>query len=111
MKAKIYLVVFVVLLSFTMIDPKGEIRGTIREKNTNNTIPFASVTAFLKDSQVVSTLSDIDGKFSLKPIPPGKYSVKATSIGYSPEIISNVEVTEDKVSFVDISLAKGIELK
>jgi len=89
----------------------GEIRGQIKEKGGKDGVPFASVAAIVGGQQVIATVTDLDGNYTLKPLNPGKYDVKATCVGYSPSQMSGVLVTVDKISFVNIDLMKGIETK
>jgi hypothetical protein len=103
-----------ILISFFALSAAaqtGEIKGRVLEKGSKEGVPFASVAALLGGAQVQATVTDIDGNYTIKPLNPGKYDVKATSVGYSPAQTSGVIVSTDKISFVDIELGKGIELK
>jgi hypothetical protein len=113
MGRKIYLPL-VIILTFVFANAysqTGEIKGRVIEKGGTEGVPFASVAALQGGSQVIATVTDIDGNYTLKPLSPGKYDVKVTSVGYSPSEKSNVLVTVDKTSYADVDLAKGIELK
>src|SRR5262245_22958862 len=74
----------------------GEIRGKVVEKGTKEGVAFASVAAFLNGAQVQGTVTDIDGNYSIKPLTPAKYDVKATSVGYTPAEVKGVLVSADK---------------
>ena len=50
------------------------------------------------------TYSSDDGSYSIKYIPEGTYSVNASKVGYYPETIENVVVTEGETTIVDFSL-------
>src|SRR5438045_3101252 len=108
MGRKLYLslIVFSFLASCTFAQT-GEIKGRIIEKGTNDGVPFASVAALLAGTQVQATVTDIDGNYTIKPLNPGRYDVKATSVGYSPAEKTGVLVSTDKTSFVDIEIPKG----
>ena len=111
MGRKFYLPLVVLVFSFLISEAQtGEIRGKITEKGGAE-IPFASIGALVNGTQVQATVADFEGNYTIKPLSPGKYDVKATSIGYSPVLKSGVIVTVDKISFVDIELTKGIEIK
>jgi len=111
MVRKFYLQLLVlVLVGLTAAAQTGEIRGKVTEKGGKEGIPFASVAATVNGTQIQAAVTDFDGNFVIKPLPPGKYDVKATSVGFQPAIRANVLVTVDKASFVDFELGKGIEL-
>jgi hypothetical protein len=111
MGRKLYLPLIVLLLSFlNSVAQTGEIRGKVTEKGGAE-IPFASVAAVLNGVQVQAAIADFEGNYSIKPINPGKYDVKATAIGFQPVLTSGVIVSTDKITFVDLALGKGVELK
>jgi len=112
MGKKFYVALFVLVLTgINGIAQTGEIRGKVTEKGGKEGIPFASVAALLNGTQVQATVTDFDGNYSIKPLNPGKYDVKATSVGYQPQEIKGVLVSTDKISFADFELGKGVELQ
>ena len=88
----------------------GEIRGKVTEKGGKEVVPFASVAALLNGTQIQAAVTDFDGNFSIKPLNPGKYDVKATCVGYNAQAIQGVLVTIDKISFANLELGKGVDL-
>ncbi|MBK9543451.1 MAG: carboxypeptidase-like regulatory domain-containing protein [Bacteroidetes bacterium] len=88
----------------------GEIRGKVTEKGGKEGVPFASVAALLNGTQIQAAVTDFDGNFSIKPLNPGKYDVKATCVGYNAQAIQGVLVTIDKISFANLELGKGVDL-
>lgn len=110
MGRKFYLLLVVLVLSCYISKAQtGEIRGKITEKGGKE-IPFASVAALVNGIQVQATIADFEGNYTIKPLNPAKYDIKATSVGFSPILKAGVIVTVDKISFVDIELHKGIEI-
>ena len=89
----------------------GSIQGTITDKNTKEPIPFANVAAYMNGSLIGGAQSDFDGKYSIKPLTPGKYDVKATIVGYGTKEVTGVLVSVDKITFLDLDLSKGIDIK
>ncbi|MCX6291328.1 MAG: TonB-dependent receptor [Bacteroidetes bacterium] len=112
MKRKFYLPLFLIsLLGLNAFAQTGEIKGRILEKGTKDGVPFASVAALLGGTQVQAAVTDIDGNYTIKPLNPGKYDVKATCVGFNAAERTGVIVSTDKMTFVDIELGKGIILK
>src|SRR6185295_11076280 len=112
MGRKIYLPLFIItLFSFSAFAQSGEIRGRVLEKGKNEGVPFASVAALQDGAQIQATVTDIDGNYSIKPLTPGRYDVKATCVGYSPAQTSGVLVSIDNAAFANIEMGKGVELK
>ncbi|MEO0311959.1 MAG: hypothetical protein RIQ89_1616 [Bacteroidota bacterium] len=93
------------------IAQNGEIRGKISEKGSGEPVPFASVAVYLNGSLSQAGQTDFDGLYSIKPLTPGKYSVKITCIGYNEVSVEGVTVKSDAFTKVDAQLGKGIELK
>jgi hypothetical protein len=112
MGRKLYLPLFIVLtfVFSNAFSQTGEIRGRVIEKGGTEGVPFASVAALQDGAQVRATVTDIDGNYVLKPLTPGKYDVKVSSVGYSPSETKNVLVSVDNISYANVDLPKGIEL-
>jgi len=109
MGRKIYLPLLLasLFISTRVAAQSGEIRGKVTERGTKEAIPFASVAAFSNGSQVLGAVADMDGNYIIKPLNPGRYDVKATSVGYTQSEVSGIQVSVDKATFVNIELPKG----
>lgn len=68
----------------------GSIQGKIIDKATKEGIPFATVVIEYGGKQYGGSTADIDGFYSIKPLPFGTYDLKATYIGYITCVIHNV---------------------
>lgn len=93
---------FIFSLSFAQ---SGTLKGTITDKQTNESIPFANV--ILTDTannQIGGTTTDFDGNYTLKPINPGIYNLKINYLGYTSKTIKNVVIHADKITFLNIEL-------
>ena len=51
--------------------------------------------------------TDFDGNFTIKPLGPGTYNLKATFVGYTTAEITGIIVSIDKITFADVKLGKG----
>ncbi|MCC7302211.1 MAG: TonB-dependent receptor [Bacteroidia bacterium] len=106
MLRKIFSFVAVVLMSgaFAYGQGNGILKGIVKDASNNEPIPFANVGIFNGGNQVLTTVSDIEGGYTLKPLPPGKYTVKATYVGYGTKQIDGVIISSDKTTYLDIPL-------
>ncbi len=82
----------------------GTLQGKILDNATKEPIPFANIILESGGRQVGGSTSDFDGKYTIKPIPPGRYDLKATYVGYKPLLIRGVVINSDKITFYDISM-------
>ena len=82
----------------------GTLKGKITDKGTNEPIPFANIIIEQGGKQSGGTTSDFDGNFTIKPIPPGKYDVKATYVGYKPIMITNLVIVANQITFQDVQM-------
>jgi hypothetical protein len=79
----------------------GEIRGTVKDEATQETMPEAIV-RISRGGQVVSqTLTDLDGKFTAKSLTPGAYSVDVLMVGMDTLHMSGVTVEGDKITWLN----------
>lgn len=92
-----------------MFAQQGALQGKVVDKDTKEPIAFANIIVENKGSQVGGTSSDFDGNYSIKPIPPGKFDVKATFVGYKTKIIQGVTIGADRIRFLDIELEPTAE--
>ncbi len=89
---------------------QGAIQGKVIDKGTGEALPFANVVVLENGNQVGGSTTGFDGGYSIKPLSPGTYTVKATYVGYASVEISDVKVST-KISFLDINMSQGEELK
>ena len=80
-----------VLYSTLSFAQTGTLQGTIIDAMTNEPIPFANVVLTKNGNQSAGTTTDFDGKYTIKPIDPGTYNIKATFVGYQTKEITGVE--------------------
>ncbi|MCB0767751.1 MAG: carboxypeptidase regulatory-like domain-containing protein [Flavobacteriales bacterium] len=77
----------------------GEIRGRVLDPE-GKTLPSASVYTRIA-GELVGTYTDLDGKFVLKPVPPGIHPVTVSFTGYTTQEITGVEVTPDRATYLN----------
>ncbi|MBE9491322.1 MAG: carboxypeptidase-like regulatory domain-containing protein [Bacteroidetes bacterium] len=82
----------------------GTLKGKVIDKNTNEPLPFVNIVVELGGTQIGGASSDFDGNYIIKPITPGKYDVKATSVGYKPLLIRGIVISANQIHFYDIKM-------
>ena len=108
---KLLLVVVAVVLAGSVFGQSGTLKGRVLDKATGEPIPFAAVIIVgnVGDMAVVGTQSDLDGIYTLKPIPAGKWILQATCVGYQSLTMENVVVKADKIDLLDLLLSTKTE--
>lgn len=87
---------------------RGEIRGVIKDAKTKQPLDFVQVAAFLSGYNAGGALSDLDGKYALTALQPGKYTIKVTYVGYNSVEFDDVLVKPDQITFLDIELGESV---
>ncbi len=78
----------------------GEIRGTVKDENTGETMP--GVTVYIEvGGTKQGAATDIDGQYVIKPVKSGKHTVWFSYLGYQTSKVMDVNVSSDKITFVD----------
>jgi outer membrane receptor protein involved in Fe transport len=86
----------------------GSIKGKIFDKATKEPMPFTVVVAEMNGTQAGGATSDFDGNFLIKPLSPGSYTIKVSSLGYADLVITDVLVKVDAITFQDLGLTKKV---
>ncbi len=89
----------------------GSLKGKITDKKSGEPLPFVNVVIENRGTQVSGGATDFDGAYFIKPIDPGTYDVIVSYVGYQPYKQTGVIVNSNKITFLDIALNQGIELK
>ncbi|MCX6831283.1 MAG: von Willebrand factor type A domain-containing protein [candidate division Zixibacteria bacterium] len=81
--------------------PLGAISGRVADASTGNPLARASL-------QVVGTtmgsMTNTDGKYTIKNVVPGSYTLKASVVGYVPQEIAALSVTAGNTTQQDFQL-------
>ncbi|MFC2109756.1 TonB-dependent receptor domain-containing protein [Bacteroidota bacterium] len=97
---KIYLLLAILFLGAQV--NSQEFIGVIKDKISNETIPFATI--YFLDLQT-GTVANENGEFSLENLPNNKLEIQISSIGYKSETaIINIAKKNKKVFFLEESL-------
>jgi outer membrane receptor protein involved in Fe transport len=90
---------------------EAAIKIKLIDKNTKETIPFASVIVEIGGIQAGGGNTNMDGEVVIKPLNPGKYNVKATSVGYQKVEVANVMLSVGKTSYINVEMIAGEQLQ
>lgn len=82
---------------------KSVLSGHVFDATTKDPVPFANVSVSQNNKFINGGSTDIDGRFSINPIPAGKFDVKVTFIGYKSNEIKDFLIKAN-TNFLDISL-------
>ena len=110
MLRKIYLIAILVLTSSLAMAQTGSLKGVITDAMSGESIPFANLIAEKNGSQIAGTTTDFDGNFTIKPLEPGTYTIKATFVGYGTVEVTGVIVSANKITFQDLKLQQGVAI-
>ena len=104
------LLLFIAQLSFAQNkDNKQNIRGVVRDKLSQSTIPGAIV-QILDSVKKKATQTDAKGNYVLANVTPGRYEIKISFMGYKDVIVPNVVVASGKETILDIPMEEEIKL-
>lgn len=98
---KLALLLFSLTLSVSLGFSQGVIRGKISNPINNQPVPFANVLILNSD---LGAVSDENGLYEIRDIPPGLYNVRASFVGYKVQTIFEVQVTLARPVQLDFQL-------
>ncbi|MGE5811810.1 MAG: carboxypeptidase-like regulatory domain-containing protein, partial [Ignavibacteria bacterium] len=95
--------------SFILGGTTGKLSGKVVDADTKEPMPFVNIILMGTN---FGAASDLDGNYVMLNIPPGKYTVRAQSIGYQPMEYENVSISIDLTTNLDFELqATAVELE
>src|SRR5260221_6969281 len=103
MSARIAYIVVLILLLYNRGLPgtTGKITGTIRDSQSNE--PLVGVNVIIEGKSLGAS-SGVDGSYLILNVPPGKYNLMASAIGYAKKTVSDVIVSIDLTTTIDFQL-------
>jgi len=103
MRNSITLICILTLLLPGVVNAQGSIKGKLISKFDGKAVPFAHVYIKIGD-KTIGSATDIDGRYTLKPLKSGYYDVLTSSVEYKNTRIKDVRVSNDKITFLDIKV-------
>ncbi|MBN2281746.1 MAG: carboxypeptidase-like regulatory domain-containing protein [Candidatus Marinimicrobia bacterium] len=97
-----FLMILMLFFSSILLGQDGMVTGRVIDEKTGDELMGANV---IVEGMGAGGASDLDGVYRIYNIAPGTYSLRVSYIGYQTKKISNVVVTSDNVTTVDITLS------
>ncbi|MEW6061698.1 MAG: TonB-dependent receptor [Bacteroidota bacterium] len=103
MKRTLVLFLYVLFSLFYVLyaGTTGKISGTVSDARTGEPLPGVNI---ILVGTTYGSITDFDGNYTIINLPPGTYTVRASSIGYTPVSVSNVRVSVDLTTKQDFRL-------
>jgi len=102
---KIFLILFLIFTNTLFAQQTGTISGVISDKEYDNE-PLSFATIIIKGTQT-GTTSDMDGRFSLRDVREGTYTISISFVGYETVDVPNVIVEPNKTTEVNVTLGSS----
>ena len=83
----------------------GKIAGRVLEADTEDPLPGVNVTL---DGTSQGAVTDIDGYYTIINIRPGTYDVRASFIGYTPQVVPEVRVNVNLTVEINFDLSEQV---
>ena len=79
----------------------GKIAGKVIDAQSHEGLPGVNVVV---PGTAWGAMTDVDGNYYIINLPPGKYQLKASAIGYAPIIESGISVSVDQTTKIDFQI-------
>ncbi|AFN73802.1 TonB-dependent receptor plug [Melioribacter roseus P3M-2] len=99
------LILILLIFSGAILAQSGRITGRVIDKDTKEPLPGVNIILIGTNK---GAASDIDGYFEINNLEPGRYQIKASSIGYEPLIKSEIIVTNVRPADLLIELKQKL---
>ena len=83
----------------------GKISGVVKDKETGEALPGVNV---IIEGTSMGAASDINGNYFMINVPPGKYTVMASMMGYQPMRIVDLVVQMDRTIEANFDLNSAV---
>lgn len=99
------LMMFIMGGSVTYAGITGKIAGKITDETTGEAILGANI---IVEGTFLGAAADINGYYSINNVPPGKYRIIISAIGYTKTIVENVLVKIDLTVTVNVNMKSSV---
>jgi outer membrane receptor for ferrienterochelin and colicin len=105
----ISLILFCTVFLFTgnllIAGTTGKITGKVIDVSTKEALPGTNV---VLEGTSMGAATDMDGNYTILNIPPGIYSLKFTMMGYKNSVITDVRVSIDLTTTIDVDMNQTV---
>lgn len=100
------LCLFLLLPTETLAQSTGKISGTVVDAATGESLP--GVTIYLAENTSIGTTTNADGRYFMLSVPPGKYTVVMSYVGFATLRNADVEVFSGRTTTLDAKLQEEV---
>ena len=101
-------VLCVILGAATTATQAATLNITVTDAQTGNQIQNVSITVKPQTGDSSKGMTDTNGTLALSDLSAGVYTITAIASGYTDNVLTNVEITEDETKSVNISLSSDV---
>jgi hypothetical protein len=81
----------------------GVVTGTVHDEKSGEELIGANV---LLVGTTLGASADLDGKFTIRAVPPGTYDLRVSYVGYAGRVVKGLVVTPGEPTRIDLALAE-----
>lgn len=85
---------------------QGDLKGEVKD-DKGEPVSFAIIKVMNRGTQITGTSADVDGKYLIKDIPPGKYDVIFSQLGMAEQPITGVQINSGQIVFLNCTLRRN----
>ncbi len=97
----VVLLLSLISIQFALAGNTGKIYGVVTDKNSGGSLPGVNV--FIKETSLGAS-TDLNGEFIILNIPPGKYDVECSYIGFRTITMQGVAVQSDQTTTLEFTI-------
>jgi Ca-activated chloride channel family protein len=97
-------IALILLNSLLFAQPKGHLKGSIQDHESNKAIAFADVALQRSGKTIDKVTANLKGEFYFLKVDAGEYELSISSNGYQSKLINSVWIQSGDTTFIDIRL-------
>ncbi|NEN22591.1 DUF4139 domain-containing protein [Cryomorpha ignava] len=91
---------------------QGSISGQITDAGTGEPLPYVNLSLLLNGSPMYQTTTSMDGRYALKPVKAGNYTIRAQYLGYQNADQGGIYVNANQNKVYDLNMyASQVQLE
>jgi hypothetical protein len=81
----------------------GELYGAVTSQSSGEALVGVNVVVV---GTTLGSVTDLDGKYTVRRIPVGTYEIRVSGVGYAPKVITGVVIASEKSAALNVSLTE-----